>query len=122
MLTIPSGRTLMMETMLVSMAPYELYRWAEDLFAHRDYYAAAEVLEHLVERHPDERDLAQARELLVRSFYHSARLGRAVEAARAALEREPTNAYLALLLARALERSADPAAEGAHRLAQALAA
>jgi len=118
MQSVPNGRSLMLQ----SLAPYDLYRWAEDLFAQRDYYAAAEVLQHLLDRHADERDLAQARELLVRSYYHSAQLGRAVSAARAALESDPANGYLVLLLARALERSADPAAEGARRLATALAA
>ena len=86
MLTVPSGRALMME----SLAPYELYRWSEELFEQRDYYGAAEVLEHLLERHPDERDLAQARELLVRSYYHSARLGRAAEAGEAGRSLEAT--------------------------------
>ena len=96
---------------------------AVDLFDHRDYYAAATVLQHLVDTHPDDADLGEARELLVRSYYHAALLDRAVETARDVLERDPADGYVALLLARALERSSrhDEAA-AARRRAEVLGA
>ena len=34
--------------LLRSMEAHETYRWATDLFDHRDYYTAAEVLQHLL--------------------------------------------------------------------------
>ena len=114
------------EQTLRTLAPYDAFRWAEDLFQHRDYYSAATVLQHLVDTHPDERDLAAARELLARSSFHSAQSGRAAEVARDLLDRDPGNAYAALLLARSLQRSAsrDPArrdeARAVRRLADAM--
>ena len=114
------------EQTLRTLAPYDAFRWAEDLFEHRDYYSAAIVLQHLVDTHPDERDLASARELLARSYFHSAQSGRAAEVARHLLDRDPGNAYAALLLARSLQRSAggDPArrdeARAVRRLADAM--
>lgn len=94
------------EQALRTLAPYDAFRWAEDLFEHRDYYTAAAVLQHLVDTHPDERDLAAARELLARSYFHSAQSGRAADVARDLLDRDPGNAYAALLLARSLQRTA----------------
>lgn len=103
------------------MEPYELFRWGEDLFAHRDYVAAAEVLGHLVARFPDERDLPAARELLARAYYHSAQLDKAIETATQVLAREPDNGYAALVLARSHDRASHPdEAAAAHRLAEAL--
>ncbi|HWJ08143.1 MAG TPA: hypothetical protein VNS46_02125 [Nocardioides sp.] len=116
------------EQTLRTLAPYDAFRWAEDLFEHRDYYTAATVLQHLVDTHPDERDLGGARELLARSYFHSAQSRRAAEVARDLLDRDPGNAYAALLLARSLQRSAggDAArrdeARGVRRLADAMTA
>ena len=109
--------------MLHRLEAYDAWRWAVDLFEHRDYYAAATVLQHLVDTHPHEAELGEARELLARSYYHAALLGRAVEAARDLLDRDPSHAYAALLLTRALERSSrhDEAA-AARRLADVLGA
>lgn len=109
--------------MVARLEAHEAYRWAVDLFEHRDYYTAAEVLRHLVDNHPHEADLGAARELLARSYYHSAQIGRAVDAARDLLARDPADGYAALLLARALERSSrhDEAA-AARRVADALGA
>ncbi len=101
------------EQTLRTLAPYDAYRWAEDLFEHRDYYTAAAVLQHLVDTHPDERDLAAARELLARSYFHSAQSSRAAEVARDLLDRDPGHAYAAVLLFRSLERSAG--GDGARR-------
>lgn len=101
--------------LLQPRTPYDSWRWAEELFGARDYLKAAEVLEGLLE-HPDvpASDLAQVRELLARAYYHSARLGRAAEAAREALRHEPGNAYLTLLLGRSLERAGQDEAAQAH--------
>jgi Flp pilus assembly protein TadD len=107
--------------LLRSMDAHETYRWATDLFHHRDYYTAAEVLQHLVDTHEHDAELGAARELLARAYYHSAQLGRAVEAARDLLEREPAHGYAALLLVRSLERSSrDDEAAAARRYAGAL--
>ncbi|HYH33547.1 MAG TPA: hypothetical protein VD814_00200 [Nocardioides sp.] len=112
-----------MTTMLERLDAYDAWRWAVDLFANRDYYAAATVLQHLVDTHPHEADLGEARELLARSYYHSAQLGPAVDAARDLLERHPAHAYAAVLLARALERSSrSEEAHAARRLSEALGA
>jgi len=97
--------TTIVRPMLERLSPYDAWRWAVDLFDHRDYHAAAQVLQHLVDTHPREAELGEARELLARSYFHAALLGPAVEAARDLLERDPSHAYAALLLARALERS-----------------
>lgn len=112
-----------LEQMLASLEAYELYRWGQDLFERRDYISAAKVLRHLVDTHPDERDLGAARELLARSYFHSAQLERTVRTSREILAREPTNAYVVLLLTRALERSGrhDEAAS-ARRVADSLRA
>lgn len=106
----------------VHSEPYDAWRWAEELFSQRDYLRAAEYLEALLE-HPDVDDtqLAQVRELLARSYYHSARLGKAAEAARTAIEGEPANGYLHLLLSRSLERAGDADGAATHlRIAEAL--
>ena len=109
--------------MLERLSAYDAYRWAVDLFEQRDYYAAAEVLQHLVDTHPHEAELGAARELLARSYFHSAQSGRAADVARGLLQRDPSNAYAALLLTRSLQRAhrRDEAA-AARRVADALGA
>ena len=107
--------------LLAGMDSHETYRWAADLFAHRDYYTAAEALQHLVDTHEHDADLGAARELLARAYYHSAQLGRAADAARNLLARDPAHGYAALLLARTLERSSRmDEAVSARRYADAL--
>ena len=69
---------MIVEPMLERLDAYDSYRWAVDLFEDRDYYAAAKVLRHLVDTHPVESELRAARELLVRSYFHSAQTGRAM--------------------------------------------
>jgi hypothetical protein len=107
---------------------YDRYRWAEDLFSHRDYRAAARVLEALLgeaAERPDDvgHGLAEPRLLLARAYYHQALLPRAEAAARDLLADHPTDAYAALLLARTLERSSrHDEARAAFRLAEALGA
>ena len=74
--------------MLDGREPYDIYRWAEQLFADRDHLAAIEALEYLMDRAPDS-ELGSARELLARSYYHSAQLDRAADAARDILAKDP---------------------------------
>lgn len=102
--------------------PYDAWRWAEELFSRRDYLGAAEYLEGLLGNpEADEAHLPQVRELLVRSYYHSARLQKAAAAARTALETDPDNGYLHLLLGRSLERAGNDGAAATHlRIAEAL--
>ena len=113
--------TMNVAPMLDRLDAYDAWTLAVDLFGQRDYYAAATVLQHLVDTHPHDAELGAARELLVRSYFHSAQLDRAVEAARAVLDRDPSQAYVAMLLARALERSSRrDEAEAARRFADVL--
>jgi Flp pilus assembly protein TadD len=116
-----------MTALLDRMDAYDALRWAQDLFEQRDYYRAAEALQHVLDdalaADAAAGGLGEVRELLARSYYHSAQLGRAAEVARDLLEHEPTNAYAALLLARSLERrSRLDEADAARRLAEALGA
>lgn len=107
---------------------YDRYRWAEDLFAHRDYRAAARVLETLLvdaAERPAEvgHGLGEVRLLLARAYYHSAQLRRAEVTVRELLADHPTDEYAALLLARTLERGArHDEARAAFRVAAALGA
>lgn len=113
----------MTEVMLDRLEPWHLWTRATAEFERRDYYGAAETLERLLEVHPYDAELGEARELLARSYFHSARLERAVEAARDLLEREPQHGYAALLLTRSLERLCrDDEAVRARRRAEALGA
>lgn len=105
------------------MSAYDLFRFAEEQFAERDYIGAAQALERLFEVDGEQDGHAAARELLARAYFHSAQLGRAEATARDLLERDPTDAYAALLLARSLERQSRPEeADRARRLADALGA
>ena len=90
--------------MLDGREPYDIYRWAEQLFADRDHLAAIEALEYLMDRAPDS-ELGSARELLARSYYHSAQLDRAADEARDILAKDPDHGYAALLLYRSLVRA-----------------
>jgi hypothetical protein len=99
---------------LLHRSPYDAWRWAEDQFTQRDYIGSARTLEALLENpEVDASYRSQVHELLARAYYHSARLAPAATAAREALEADPANGYMALLLSRTLERQND--AEGAER-------
>ena len=103
---------------------YEVWRDAEDKFSQRDYVGAATALEGLL---ADPESLGghgrQVRELLARSYFLSARNHKAVEAARSALELDPDNGYLVLLLSRSLERVGEKEEAATYkRLAAALGA
>ncbi|MET7872986.1 tetratricopeptide repeat protein [Streptomyces cyaneofuscatus] len=78
-------------------------RWdrAQMFFEAREYLTAARILGGLVEESPEQ---VAPRLLLARSFYHSARLGRAEEELRAVLELDPVESYARLMLGRTLER------------------
>lgn len=81
---------------------FDTLRFAEDLFAERDYRTAARHLTEVVAADPRN---ASAQLLLARAYYHSAQLRGAERAARAVLELDPTDAYAHLLLARTLQRA-----------------
>jgi Flp pilus assembly protein TadD len=87
---------------------YDRFRWAEELFADRQYRTAAQVLEQVL--HPENADelggvgTTDARLLLARAYFFSAQLRGAEREARAVLDQQPTEAYAALLLGRTLQR------------------
>ncbi len=109
------------ESMLASREPYEVYQWARELFDGREYIEAAQALEYLLAEHGDTMGTGEARELLARSYYHSAQLMRAVDSAREILERDPGNAYAVILLVRSLQRAGrTKEAAAAERMALAL--
>ncbi|WP_110238732.1 hypothetical protein [Nocardioides gilvus] len=99
-----------------AQSPYDVWRWAEDRFADRDYRGAAKALEDLLEVDELTHEHAQVRELLARSYYHSAQLHNAARVTQEALRLEPTNGYLALLMSRTLERSGDKVGAQRYRL------
>ncbi|MFF2009417.1 tetratricopeptide repeat protein [Streptomyces sp. NPDC058195] len=78
-------------------------RWdrAQMFFEAKEYLTAARILEGLVEEDPE---LVSPRLLLARTYYHSARLGKAETELRAVLERDPVEHYARLMLGRTLER------------------
>ncbi|KUH40040.1 MULTISPECIES: tetratricopeptide repeat protein [Streptomyces] len=88
-------------------------RWerAGRFFAAKDYLTAAGLLDGLVREFPEQ---DAARLLLARSYYHSARLGRAEAELRALLDRDPADAYAHLLLGRTLERQGRAAEAGPY--------
>ncbi|MDO5740402.1 MAG: tetratricopeptide repeat protein [Ornithinimicrobium sp.] len=88
------------------------YDRATFAFETKDYLHAATLLEPLAQAHPSN---AATVLLLARSYYHSARLGRAEELLRDMVERWPSDGYAHLLLARTLQRSGR-AQEGARHL------
>ena len=101
--------------------PYETLRTAKELFDTRKYTEAARLIEGMTGT--PEGASRDARELLARSYYHSAQLTKAAVAARELLDVDPTNVDAAVLLARSLERAGkkDEAAP-VRRLAQSLGA
>lgn len=101
--------------------PFETVRTASELFDKRAYKAAADLLEGL--DGTPEGSSRHVRELLARSYYHSAQLTKAADAASALLDDDPTNVDAATVLTRALERSSrHDEARRARRLAESLGA
>ncbi|MCX4850816.1 M48 family metallopeptidase [Streptomyces sp. NBC_00893] len=88
-------------------------RWdrARMFFEAKEYMSAARILEGLVEEVPEQ---VSPRLLLARTYYHSARLGRAETQLRAVLERDPVEHYARLMLGRTLERQGRSAEAAGH--------
>ena len=83
--------------------PYETLRTAKELFDTRKYTEAARLIKGMTGT--PEGASRDARELLARSYYHSAQLTKATVAARELLDVDPTNVDAAVLLVRSLERA-----------------
>jgi tetratricopeptide (TPR) repeat protein len=94
-------------------------RWvrAQSLFEERAYREAIVLLRELIDSTEAEaigHGLTEARLLLARSYYHSALLGPAIEAARDVLAIDPHEAYAHLLIGRSLERQSKRAEAAPH--------
>ncbi|EON22514.1 hypothetical protein CF8_3698 [Nocardioides sp. CF8] len=92
-------------------------RWvrAQSLFEDRAYREAIVLLKELLEQPEDfGHALTDARLLLARSYYHSALLGPAIEAAREVLAIDPQEAYAHLLIGRSLQRQSKPDEAAPH--------
>ncbi|MCI2240513.1 tetratricopeptide repeat protein [Paenibacillus sp. TRM 82003] len=96
--------------MIVDLLSFELARTA---FDERRFTDAVAALEPLLERNPEDRAL---RELLARSYFGAAMLGKAEEQARDLVRRAPADGYAHLLLARSLERQSRTAEARGHRV------
>ncbi|NEC40181.1 MULTISPECIES: tetratricopeptide repeat protein [unclassified Streptomyces] len=95
-------------------------RWdrAQMFFEAKEYMTAARILGGLVEEVPEQ---VAPRLLLARSYYHSARLGKAEKELRVVLELDPVETYARLMLGRTLERQGRAADAAPHlRMAAAL--
>ncbi|MYV60699.1 tetratricopeptide repeat protein, partial [Streptomyces sp. SID4931] len=95
-------------------------RWdrARMFFEAKEYLTAARILGGLVGEAPEQ---VAPRLLLARSYYHSARLGKAEEELRRVLELDPVETYAHLMLGRTLERQGRDADAAPHlRMAAAL--
>jgi predicted Zn-dependent protease len=77
------------------------YRRAEMFFEAGDPTGAARLLEPIVAAEPDN---ASVRQLLARSYFQSAQLGRAEEQLREMISRDPSDHYAHHVLGRTLER------------------
>ncbi|MER5865627.1 tetratricopeptide repeat protein [Kitasatospora sp. NPDC002040] len=88
---------------------YQEYQRATLFFDSKDYIGAARILTPIVEADPDNR---AAVELLGRSYFHSAQLGRAERTFQQLVELDPGNGWAYEALGRTLERKgrADEAA------------
>ncbi|MFF3957815.1 tetratricopeptide repeat protein [Streptomyces sp. NPDC001890] len=88
-------------------------RWnrAQMFFEAKEYMTAARILEGLVEEVPEQ---VSPRLLLARTYYHSARLGKAEAELRAVLELDPVEHYARLMLGRTLERQGRGAEAAGH--------
>ncbi|MDH6127224.1 tetratricopeptide repeat protein [Kitasatospora sp. GP82] len=91
---------------------YQEYRRATLFFESKDYIGAAEILAPIVEQDPANRS---AVELLGRSYFHSAQLGRAEQVFRRLVELDPGNDWAYEVLGRTLERRGDAAGAARYR-------
>ncbi|MFB9235064.1 tetratricopeptide repeat protein [Plantactinospora siamensis] len=81
------------------------YRRATMYFESGDPVGAARLLEPIIEAEPDN---SAVRQLLARSYFQSAQLGRAEEQLRALVDRNPSDHYAHHVLGRTLERAGRP--------------
>ncbi|WP_432572968.1 tetratricopeptide repeat protein [Kineococcus sp. SYSU DK005] len=95
---------------MIDLLSFEMARAA---FEERRYTDAVSGLEPLLERNPDDRAL---RELLARSYFGAAMLGKAEAQARELVRRAPADGYAHLLLARSLERQSRTSEARGHRV------
>lgn len=82
----------------------ERFRRAQALFEQKLYLEAAVELETLLGTSDPGHGLDEVRLMLARSYFHSAQLSRAENLAREMLAERPEDGYVAVLLARSLER------------------
>ncbi|OEU98295.1 hypothetical protein AN217_11290 [Streptomyces qinglanensis] len=94
------------------------FRAAEQLLAARDPRGAVDLLDNVIDEHPEHRG---ARLLRARAYFLEARLRSAEQEFQWVLEREPDNAFAHFALARTLQRgSRDEEARAHFKLAAAL--
>lgn len=92
-------------------------RWvrAQALFEEKAFREAIVLLKGLIAEPEDfGHGLTEVKLLLARSFYHSALLGPAIEAAREVLASDPHEPYAHLLLGRSLQRQSKPDEAAKH--------
>ena len=92
-------------------------RWvrAQALFEERAYREAIVLLRELIDEPEDfGHALTDVRLLLARSYYHSALLGPAIDAAREVLAIDPHEPYAHLLIGRSLQRQSKPDEAAPH--------
>jgi predicted Zn-dependent protease len=77
------------------------YGLGQQYFEERDYLGAIRALLPVVEETPDD---VGTRLLLARAYFHAALLKPAAEHLQEILDREPTESYAHLMMARTLER------------------
>ncbi len=104
----PRPRVTITPELTAGRSDDELYRWALELLDDRDPRAAVTLLEGLLgrARADDPASVSAIRRELVRAYYHSAALGRALDLGREAVAADPVDADLLVLVARALQRLA----------------
>jgi predicted Zn-dependent protease len=88
------------------------YGLGQQYFEERDYRGAIRALRPIVEETPDD---VGTRLLLARAYYHAALLKPAEEHLLEVIDREPTEYYAHLMLARTLERQSRADEAGKHR-------
>ncbi|MFL0460416.1 hypothetical protein [Kytococcus sedentarius] len=87
-----------------SLSDFERFRRAQFLFSQKLYREAAVELETLLGTSDPGHGLSEVRLTLARAYFHSAQLSRAEGLAREMLAERPEDGYVAVLLARSLER------------------
>ncbi|GAA1602739.1 tetratricopeptide repeat protein [Kribbella hippodromi] len=88
------------------------YGLGQQYFDERNYRGAIRALKPVVDDTPDD---VGTRLLLARAYYHAALLKPAEEQLLEVIEREPTEYYAHLMMARTLERLSRPDEAGKHR-------